>query len=173
MKNIANKFLRFTNICLSAVIAFLGMGCKTQKTANPDTTADPQPAPTPRVTRPTRSEKQTEPIKCLYGVPVTMYQIRGQVVDSDNQPLGHIMVRAKVDNMTLGEVVTNEYGNFRVGYPERMGKYGDIPVTLHFIDISGEYQNDSIQVNTNVEKDGFTTNVTADVIKQLKKNPKK
>lgn len=167
MSKFSKPIMSIVNLVLSAVIALFGFGCKTKKNIVPENNNDNK---TPKTEKKIMKPDDQEPVKCLYGVPVTIFRIRGTVTDQSDKPLEHIRITVKnAEDAKLGQTVTDNSGQFNIAVSKRFTNNTE-SLKLVYDDLMGAYQSDSTENSQfNTQHDGFTTNAELEVKQQLKK----
>ncbi len=169
MKILKKRFLNIFNLLLSAMITLFGISCKTQKVVSDGAVNnDAEDQPARRIERP----EQGEPIRVLYGVPMTVYRVRGNVVNEQQEPIKNIKVEVEIgdeDNGIKGETRTDADGVFNMVVNQRFISEAD-NIRLKFSDPMERYQSDSIDSRMDMRQENkFRSQGMFQVTHELKK----
>lgn len=162
-----SPIIKICDIALSAVVAMFSFGCKIQKTSVDKASSNNNiNEKEKKIVKP----DDKEPIKVLYGVPMTVYHIRGVITDESAKPLENIRVTVKDTNngRKLDETITDAEGQFGIAISDRFA----VPkrIKLVYDDLKGAYKSDSTEnASFETSRDGFSTNAELEIKKQLKK----
>ena len=162
MKKLKTKWRMLVNSVLTSVLGIVGIS-----------SCSPQQAPLYGPPIPDNNI-------CLYGTPYAVYEVMGNVVNKQNEPLDSMQVVVKnvgdyehldYDPTVTDTVYTNAYGKYLSNY--ELTAFGDdtLRVTVH--DPKGVYQSDSVDIAPNemdwIADDGWNSQLKVKANFKLKK----